>query len=652
MERPHLHRFMLDGKRYALDPDTCFCFECDMASWDVLEHYPAVPVNRIYHLLEGQHPRKDLEEVVGELEWLRASRSILQIPRQEDFQKRYEIEPGLCLVRVNWAPNGQAPAPPASKRGWWPRQTAAQDTGIAPESASCNLIEQAAQLLFAGSGRQKELRLEVALPPGSDPQALARPLDGALRQALVSGKSLTVALGCEDLPLSGLPEALRGHSVSAWFETSSDKPAPMEDLARAAGKRIKRLEHVAAAFNAGADTIAGRLVLRPGHAKFDGVVRALETAGFNRIDLDVDGAFALAPALDAAAVMDSLRANAAYYAGRLLKNHYYRAEPFATLFLRIFHGTPMFRTDPAGLHALTVDMSGGVWPGRHFVGREGFRLGTLGGGGPLDEAALRRFEDVGALTTSACIRCWARSLCGGGSTAVHQALSGSFRTPHEPWCDAQRAWMEGAVAAFNTLSSAGIDFTRVYESLARTGRPSLWMMAKMAKTALQLRVLMRPIEEADAELLTRWENWNDAAYFTFHESGLLLATRYDREMDALHPRSYEQEFMITDRAGAPMGLIKIRPDRLAGLASAWLYLRRGEDYAADGVRSALRMLLREALKGRGLKRVIAPAGPKEDALAACLEAIGFQAAGTAREALYLHGQYHDVRLFVCEAESE
>ena len=650
MERPHLHRFMSDGKRYALDPDTCFCFECDAASWDVLEHYPFLPVNRIYHLLEERHPRKDLEEVVGELEWLRASRSILQTPRQEDFQKRYEIEPGLCMVRVNWTPPGATSVQSSPKGGWWKRSSASQANPS--ENESCSVVGQAAKLLFARSGRQRELRLEVVLSPGTDPQPLVRSLDEAMRQAQTSGKRLTVALGYDELPLSGLPEALGGHAMGAWFETSSDKSAPMEDLARVAAKRMDKLERIAAAFNAGGDAITGRIVLRPGHAKFEGAVCALETAGFIRIDLDTDGAFAMVPGLDPAAVMDSLRANAAYYAGRLLKNHYYRVEPFATLFLRIFHGTPMFRTDPAGLHALTVDASGGVWPGRHFVGREGFHLGVMGGGSPLNEAALRRFEDVGALTTAACIPCWARGLCGGGTTAVHQAFLGSFRTPHKPWCDAQRAWMEGAVAAFNTLSSAGIDFTRVYESLGRTGRPSLWMMAKMAKTALQLRVLMRPIEEADAELLTRWENWNEAAYFTYHESGLLLATRYDREMDALHPRAYEQEFMITDRGGASMGLIKIRPDRLAGLASAWLYLRKEEDYANDGVRSALRMLLREALKGRGIKRVIAPAGPKEDALAACFQAIGFQAAGTARAALYLHGQYHDVRLFVCEAEAE
>ena len=71
MSGPALHRFEVDGHFYALDPESCFCFECDAISWDVLEHYPHTPVNRILALLEDKHPRVELEEVVGELEWLR-----------------------------------------------------------------------------------------------------------------------------------------------------------------------------------------------------------------------------------------------------------------------------------------------------------------------------------------------------------------------------------------------------------------------------------------------------------------------------------------------------------------------------------------------------------------------------------------------------
>ena len=53
MALPAIHRFERAGKRFAIDPETCFCFECDAVSWDVLDHYPHEPVNRIYHLLSG-----------------------------------------------------------------------------------------------------------------------------------------------------------------------------------------------------------------------------------------------------------------------------------------------------------------------------------------------------------------------------------------------------------------------------------------------------------------------------------------------------------------------------------------------------------------------------------------------------------------------
>jgi RimJ/RimL family protein N-acetyltransferase len=132
----------------------------------------------------------------------------------------------------------------------------------------------------------------------------------------------------------------------------------------------------------------------------------------------------------------------------------------------------------------------------------------------------------------------------------------------------------------------------------------------------------------------------------------MLGTKYDREMDALHPRTWEQEFMITERGGAPLGLIKFRPDRLPNVAWAWLHLRRETDYSSDAVRSGLRHLLRETAKGRGINKLFTPVGPKEDALAALLQAVGFQPTGALREALYLHGKYHDVRLFAYEAEGE
>ena len=74
-----LHRFEFAGRHYLVDPETCFCVECDAISWDVSEYYPATPANRILSLLEDRHPRTELEEVISELEWLRATNAILKL---------------------------------------------------------------------------------------------------------------------------------------------------------------------------------------------------------------------------------------------------------------------------------------------------------------------------------------------------------------------------------------------------------------------------------------------------------------------------------------------------------------------------------------------------------------------------------------------
>ena len=142
MEREALHRFEAGERRYVVDPETCFCFECDAISWDVLEHYPHQPLNHIVHRLASRHDRRELEEVIGELEWLRTSKSILPAPKHEEIQKHYEVERGLHTVTVLLPP-----APPDM-------------------AAPASVPRRAAGLLFARAGnrfRQVRLRLGETL---------------------------------------------------------------------------------------------------------------------------------------------------------------------------------------------------------------------------------------------------------------------------------------------------------------------------------------------------------------------------------------------------------------------------------------------------------------------------------------------------------
>jgi uncharacterized protein len=606
MQAPALHRFEHAGKRYVIDPESCFCFECDAISWDVVALYPHTPANRILHLLAEKHNRRELEEVLGELSWLRAAKSILQPP---DLKETYT---GLT------------------------REASLQRLVLFQPDAA--MLSAGAHLLLARAQETQDLTLELrwngTLPAHRD--ALATAARDALRLAGLAGRRLTLVARVDAIPLAKADRAFEGHSFAVAVDLGKEEEIAGR-LDRLHKSGLNHLGRLAKALHDPAPI--GRIIVQPGHANYAATVPALDTAGFGIIEVDLDSAFAANPQLDPSAMLATLRDVALYYAQRLLKHHYFRLDPIADLFWRIYNGTPIQRHDTAGTALMAVAADGGLYPAPAYVGRLPFRLGGLQD--PTLRAEVRGpFLDLGVPTTPACMRCWARALCGGGTASTHLALGGAMQPPHAAWCDAQRTWLQTAIAAFSLLSSEGVQFARVYQNLTPQPRPSLWALAK---AAFSLQIGMRPLGEADAPLLAKWEAWSEAAYFTYTESGLLMATQYDREMDALHPRPFEHEFFLLRRDGTPMGLLRLRPESSPGSAKLWIYLRDPAGYASEAVRKSFRFLLEEAATKQSIRRLIVPVGPREDALATFLLATGFALEGTQREALYLHGKYEDVR---------
>lgn len=637
MLKEALHRFEEAGKRFAIDPETCFCFECDEISWDVLEFYPFTSVNRIIHLLSPKHDPKELEEVVGELEWLRSTKAILPQVKREDFRKEVVVEQGLKRLSVRLPRESTETA--VRKKGWF-------GGGPVTASSARDVGRDAIALLLGRAGEQKELRLEFLEEKTVHNAALLADLFGhALKTARLAGKKLTVELRVHDLAFVKPPESLEGHAVSALLEFTD--PDGVSAGLRAFGDNVPdTLPRLLKSMQPDAAGVSGRIVVRPNHPRFTAAVEELEKAGFSFIELDLDGAFAANPSLDPAEMMVSLKKTAVHYAKQLLQQKYTRLDPIAPLFYRIYDGKPLRRADLSGTNELAIDADGAIYPSWRMLGMDAFRLGALDSA-ELSESVRCRFDEVGSATTGVCRRCWARNLCGGGNTAVHHALSGSFRKPHEPWCDAQRSWMASAVAAFNLLSSEGVNFSRMYGALARTSKPSIF---SLVKAAFRMTIGMRPIAEADAEMLVTWENWNTASYFLFNETGVFIASKYDREMDALHSKGMDQELLLLKRDGSPFGLVKLRPERIQGAARAWVYVHDPDDYASEDVRKGFRTILKEASHGQSIRRVTVPAAAYEPELQAFLEAVGFSREGVLREALFIHDAYHDVHLFGLSTE--
>ncbi|MBI2426174.1 MAG: SPASM domain-containing protein [Candidatus Hydrogenedentes bacterium] len=608
-----LHRFEFSGRRYLVDPETCFCVECDEISWDVIAHYPAEPVNRILHLLQDKHPRKELEEVISELEWLRATEAILKRPDMQKLEAAYQVQHGLREL----------------------------DVLLSGGPGDAALLQQAGTLLLAGAESMKTLTLRVHVPRlEAAPTELFDRLDALDRMAGIAQKQLTTVLAAGPLERASLGlTALQGHEIYLQYTLAS--PLQFEGLPELLAQLSQRPISKWCKLLQGSEAGQAGILLRPGAPAFSDAVTALEEAGFKRIVLDLDGAQIRGEDVSHEAWKTGLREAATHYAKHLLRGRYYRLEPIATLFKQIYEGKPVPRSDPSGTHALAVDAEGGIYPSVAFARQRKHLLGTLAQG--IAARALRdSFENLGALTTPPCMRCWARNFCGGGSAAVHDALTGNFRSPDAAWCDSQRDWIASAIAAFNILTTEGVQFDRLYGALDRVPKPGLW---EMARAVLKKQAGIRPIEEGDAALVARWENWSQAAYFLFKQNSMFMATAYDREMDALHPLPYEQEWVLLDHKAAPQGLLKVRPDAEHQLAWVYVFLKEPGLYADRTLQRSLRTMLDGTCKSGGVKALLAPVGPFDTGLADFLQGLGFQQAGHQRAALYVHGGYHDVRCY-------
>lgn len=611
MRAEAIHRFTHDGKRFAIDTETCFCFECDEISWDVLDYYPHTPVNAIYHALKGKHDVEELKEVVGELEWLRAARSILPVPKIEDHKALFDVDLGLKKFVLTL---------PKS------------------ESAGGYEVREALAMFFGRTQGQKKLEIEL-VEQGRMGEAtrISELCEFSLRTANLSGKDLTVAVRVKEVEPKNRPKALDGHAIDLRLEFTKAGEASkrISELSKAPNETLARLAKRFAGYPRG---VAGRIIVRPGHRDFGAVVQTLDALGFPIIELDIDGAFARNASLDPKTLLDGIAQASLYYAKRLLEHKYFRLDPIASLFWRIYNGTPQHRTDLSGTNMLAVDADGSIYPGADFFGDATMKLGSVQTG-DIDEDGLTRFEDVGSRTTPECMKCWARNLCGGGNVAVHHVRSGSYRKPETEWCRFQREWISTTVSAFNTLASQGVNFSRVYNSIDQTERPSLFTMAK---AAFRMNIGMRALEEADAERLVRWENWKRVAYFLCSERGVFLGQQHDREMDALHPPGFELEMMLLKKDGTPFGLFKIKRQKQTGIAEGFVFFADEKDYASEAIRKSFAYILKEAGQQESIRRLLVPVSPWETELSHFLEGVGFTNEGIWREALYSKGEYHDL----------
>lgn len=606
-----LHRFQIGGRHFVLDTHNCFCFECDEITGAVLELYPQESVRRIMTLLKDRFPEAEVQEVIGELDYLRVTRSILVPGNDEEWLKIVHQPAEVTCLTLCSSTDGTAA-----------------------------LVRDCLPFLLGRSGTQQDLTIILRCTGGGkglDEEAL-NTLQYAADAVLSAGKKLSFQLdvpivtkdlqhpACSfrvHLPIAGVG-AIKSVREVLWAQNTLKSRVFLE--------RLEALE--------GACPL--QLIIQPQTASFSDAFKQAVEAGFKNIRLDLPFLWMHQPAHDPDEVAAQLIKAAQDYSAMLLRQENLYFYPVSDLFKAIRDGEPCYRTDPSGFSALAIGEDRQIYPSVDFMTARSFALGDLAAH-CMNESIYEQFQQKSTLTCAECVRCWAQGLCGGGYSAVHAARIGDPFRPEEQWCAAQRQWIQHAVALFTPLASLPLSFDPPL-STHKTSAPKIKWGAAL-KALFTEQILARPLQESDADWRVRWENWNDAAFFLCAETNVQTTTLYDKEMDATHPRSGAQEYVLTDKSGKPCGLLKIAPDPIHHLAHIWLYMHDPASYGKSALHTVLGTLLNQMASVPGIRHLIAYASAREQELMAALEALSFVSAGTQRDALYHRGQYEPLHLF-------
>lgn len=101
----------------------------------------------------------------------------------------------------------------------------------------------------------------------------------------------------------------------------------------------------------------------------------------------------------------------------------------------------------AGNEYVAVTPDGDIYPCHQFVGREGYRMGSVLDG-TFDSNLQKKFANNHVLTKEKCRECWARFYCSGGCAANAEAFHGDISQPYDMECQLERKRLECAMAIY------------------------------------------------------------------------------------------------------------------------------------------------------------------------------------------------------------
>jgi uncharacterized protein len=444
-----IHTFRALGRPMALDVGSGAVHALDELAFRALEQWHTLPREALGALLCADYPKEEVEEVFAELETLEASGAL-------DADDRYEgvspAEPGvikaMCLHAAHDC-NLRCQYCFASQGDYHDR-----DRSLMPAETGMRALDW----LVAHSGKRRQLEVDFF---GGEPLMNT----AAIRQIVAHGRELekqhdkrfqftltTNALNLSDETIDFLNREMSNVVLSLdgrpeVHDRMRPTPNGRGSYELAFPKALKLAD------SRGQQRYYVRGTFTRHNLDFDKDVLHLADQGFEQLSVEPVVAderceYALTEA-DLPTILASYDRLAEAYIARRKDGRWFN---FFHFMVDLQNG-PCLRKRLTGCGAgneyVAVTPQGDLYPCHQFVGREGYRMGSVFEDA-FDRDLQRRFAANHVLAKPACAACWARFYCSGGCAANAHLKNGDIGKPYALECAMERKRLElamGIVAA-------------------------------------------------------------------------------------------------------------------------------------------------------------------------------------------------------------
>lgn len=434
-----IHRFEFDGIKIVLDVHSGAVHVVDDLAWSLMEDYPRLELPELLTKYRDRYRPEEVEEALAEIEQLKEEGLLYSPdPYPEGYSRTGEsVLKALCLHLAHWCNLGC--------RYCFAGQGRFGGTG---EMMPAAVGRAAIDFLIARSGRRQQVEVDFF---GGEPllnfPVLEEVVEYGRRQGEQAGKKCNFTLTTNALLLTGeMGDYLEQNDISVILSIDG-RPAVHNAMRTnsysAVLENIRRFLEFRRGYNYYLRGTFTRYNL-----DFSADVLHLADLGFERLSVEPvvaseEDDFAL-QMKDVPVILGEYEQLTRELLQRARSG---RPVDFFHFKIDLSGGPCLARrlsSCGAGHEYLAVAPDGTLYPCHQFVGRKGYKMGNVTGGG-FNMEIMEEFRRAHLYNKEKCPQCWAKFYCSGGCHANAEAFNGTIFQPYELGCVLTRKRLECAL---------------------------------------------------------------------------------------------------------------------------------------------------------------------------------------------------------------